>query len=216
MDLKKKPYIKLDLQKFAESDEDEKDKGTETDVPKYTDKEVDELFNKKFAKVKKQFEDEFEQKLQDFQAQKAEAEKLQAMNTEEKIAFQTEQLKKKAEELEAQNAKLQKQIDFNEMSKEASRMLIEKKLVPTEELLKLLVRGTAEETLQAVTLYVSSVGDHVKEQVKDALTGTPPTASVSKSTVVNPFSKDTFNLTKQAELLKTNPELYKQLKSQAK
>jgi len=39
--------------------------------------------------------------------------------------------------------------------------------------------------------------------------------SNSSSTVVNPFKKETFSLMKQAELLKSNPELYQQMKAAA-
>lgn len=208
MDLNKKPYLKLDLQKFAEGGEGDPPNIDEEAKPKYTDKDVDELFNKKFAKLKKQFDEELEKRIEATKSEQAEAERLARMNAEEKIAFEKQKL-------EAENAELKRINQYNELSKEATKMLVEKKLVPTEALLQLLVRETAEATQKAVNVYVESVADQVKDQVKEALTGTPPTANIQKSTIVNPFSAATFNLTKQAELLKTNPDLYKQLKAQA-
>lgn len=208
MELKKQPYLKLNLQKFAEGGETDPPNTGEEEKPKYTDKDVDELFNKKFAKLKKQFDEELEKRLEASKTEQAEAERLAKMNAEEKIAFERKKL-------EAENAELRRINQYNELSKEATKMLVEKKLVPTEGLLRLLVRDTAEETQKAVNVYVESVTEQVKDQVKEALTGTPPTANIQKSTVVNPFSAATFNLTKQAELLKTNPDLYKQLKAQA-
>ncbi|AMA72922.1 phage scaffolding protein [Aneurinibacillus thermoaerophilus] len=44
---------------------------------------------------------------------------------------------------------------------------------------------------------------------------TPVTTTESKQTVVNPWKKETFNLTEQGRLLRENPELAKQLQESA-
>lgn len=96
-------------------------------------------------------------------------------------------------------------------------MLSEHNIHADDELLAFVVKDDAEATKLAVDSFVALVNSKVTDGVKQALSGTPPKANVTNGGgAKNPFNKDTFNLTEQAKLLKENPELYKQLKAQAK
>lgn len=77
---------------------------------------------------------------------------------------------------------------------------------------------TLEDKLDAfIGMITNDLNEGITAGVKQALSGTSPKSNASSNSgVKNPFNKDTFNLTEQAKLLKENPELYKQLKAQAK
>ena len=66
------------------------------------------------------------------------------------------------------------------------------------------------ETLEKV--FTNKLETTVKERLKDN-SYTPPSGGDG---VTNPWSKEHFNLTKQAQILKENPELAAQLKSAVK
>ncbi len=139
-----------------------------------------------------------------------ESKKLAKMNEDEKRHYEFEQLQKELADLKKEHA-------FYGLSKEASKMLSEHNIHADDELLAFVVKDDAEATKLAVDSFVALVNSKVTDGVKQALSGTPPKANVTNGGVAkNPFNKDTFNLTEQAKLLKENPELYKQLKAQAK
>ena len=126
-------------------------------------------------------------------------------------------MKYELEKLQSELAEYKKKDAFNGLSKEASKMLSEHNIHADDELLAFVVKDDAEATKLAVDSFVALVNSKVTDGVKQALSGTPPKASATTAGgAKNPFSKDTFNLTEQAKLLKENPELYKQLKAQAK
>ena len=96
-------------------------------------------------------------------------------------------------------------------------MLSEHNIHADDELLAFVVKDDAEATKLAVDSFVALVNSKVTDGVKQALSGTPPKSNASSNSgVKNPFSKEHFNLTEQGKLLNENPELYKQLKAQAK
>ncbi len=61
------------------------------------------------------------------------------------------------------------------------------------------------------------VTDFGKKWIRNISTGggAGTSTGAQQSQVINPFKKETFNLTEQARLLKENPELYKQMKAAA-
>jgi hypothetical protein len=214
----KLPFLKLDLQKFAETDppaDPPKDKTDEDDPgaderkkPKYSDDDVDALFDKKFAKLKKQWDEEQARAKEEADKDKKEAERLAKMTIEEKSELEKDKLRKAKEALEKEN-------NFLKMSRQVATMLAEKKITATDALLEVLVKDTAEATQIVVNDFIQLVSEHVADGVKGALAGTPPKANTPPTTTENPFAKSTFNLTKQAQLKKDNPELYASMKAQA-
>ncbi|MBR5290397.1 MAG: DUF4355 domain-containing protein [Erysipelotrichaceae bacterium] len=131
-------------------------KKDDTDVPKYTDKDVDDILNKKFAKWQ-----EKQQKAV------AEAEKLANMNATQKAEYEKEQLKKELDELKRQNS-------LSEMTKTARKMLSDDGINAPDELLSVMVTTDAEETKAAVDAFAKAFKDAVEAAVKDRLKGEPP------------------------------------------
>lgn len=209
-----RPYLPLKLQLFAEPPADPTpSKPDPVDPPAdpappadpnppvktYTQEELEKIIKERVAREKKATEEAVE-----------EAKKLAKMNEEEKAKYELEKLQSELAEYKKKDA-------FNGLSKEASKMLSEHNIHADDELLAFVVKDDAEATKLAVDSFVALVNTKVTDGVKQALSGTPPKSNASSNSgVKNPFSKEHFNLTEQAKLLKENPELYKQLKAQAK
>lgn len=126
---------------------------------KYTDDDVDQIVNQKFAKWQK-----------DQEAKQEEAAKLAEMNAEEKAQHAKEKL-------EEENTKLKKDIAFNELSKEAVKMFSEHSIVANDELTKLVVKDTAEETKTCVENLVTLIHSQAEKISNEKLKGTPPKIS---------------------------------------
>ena len=209
-----RPYLPLRLQLFAEppadptpTTPDPMDPPADPTPPAdpnppvkmYSQEELEKIVKDRVAREKKATEEAVE-----------EAKKLAKMNEEEKAKYELEKLQSELAEYKKKDA-------FNGLSKEASKMLSEHNIHADDELLAFVVKDDAEATKLAVDSFVALVNSKVTDGVKQALSGTPPKASATTAGgAKNPFNKDTFNLTEQAKLLKENPELYKQLKAQAK
>ena len=211
--IQSRPYLPLRLQLFAEPPADPAPPADPVDPPAgpapptdpkppvktYTQEELEKIVKERVAREKKATEEAVE-----------EAKKLAKMNEEEKAKYELEKL-------QSELAEYKKKEAFYGLSKEASKMLSEHSINADDELLAFVVKDDAEATKLAVDSFVALVNSKVTDGVKRALSGTPPKASATTAGgAKNPFSKDSFNLTEQAKLLKENPELYKQLKAQAK
>lgn len=208
-----RPYLPLKLQLFADPPADPTPPADPVDPPAdpapptdpkppvktYTQEELEKIVKDQVAREKKATEEAVE-----------EAKKLAKMNEDEKAKYELEKLQSELAEYKKKDA-------FYGLSKEASKMLSEHNIHADDELLAFVVKDDAEATKLAVDSFVALVNSKVTDGVKQALSGTPPKANVTNGGgAKNPFNKDTFNLTEQAKLLKENPELYKQLKAQAK
>lgn len=106
-----------------------------------------------------------EQKKADDKAK--EAEKLAKMNAQQKQEYELEKANKKAEELEAR-------INRYEMSKEASKMLSEKDIKVTDDLLEVVTKETADDTKAMVETFLGVVDSEVQKQVNEKLKGSTP------------------------------------------
>lgn len=123
---------------------------------KYTDEDVNKLIDKKFAEW---------QKKQDKAV--AEAKKLAEMNATEKAEYERDQLQK---ELDA----LKKKDSLSEMTKTARKMLSDKGITVSDDMLSMLVNTSAEETKAAVDGFAKAFNDAVEAAVKERLKGEPP------------------------------------------
>lgn len=92
---------------------------------KYTDKDVDAIVNKRFAKWKTEQE-------QAVKSAKEEAEKLAKMNAEQKQNYEIEKLQKENEKLKQEAAKV-------ELSRSATGILAEKGIEATQDVLDFVV-----------------------------------------------------------------------------
>lgn len=106
------------------------------DEKKYTDAEVNEIIDKKFAKWKATQEKE-----------QSEAKKLAKMSADEKIEYENQQLKNEIAELKRTQA-------LNEMSKVARGLLAEEQITVSDALLARLINEDAEVTKETVSEFI--------------------------------------------------------------
>src|SRR5690606_37211753 len=205
IDEKKDSLLKLDLQFFAQDDNPGADKpghdvhdgdngGVNTGAePEPYAGEGDDNTNKKPNKE---------------EANK-EAEKLAKMNAEQKREYELEKLRRENEELKKAQMRY-------ELGREATKMLGEAGIMADDDVLSFVVRDDAEQTQKAVETFISLVDKLADMRMKEKLKGRPPKKDGQPGGFKNPFSKEHFNLTEQGRLFRTDPELYKRLKAQAK
>lgn len=127
---------------------------------KYTDKEVDKLIAKKYAKLKADAEKEVEEA-------RAEAEKLAKMNATEKLEHEKTKLQEELEEL-------RREKNLNLMKDEAIQMLEEKNISINSGLLSILVTDKADTTKENVENFVDLFNKAVDKEVTEKLKGPTP------------------------------------------
>lgn len=141
----------------AERGEEQKDqKPADDQKPKYTDRDLDEILNRKFARWQ-----EKQQKAVD------EAKKLAEMDAQQKAEYERDQLR---EEL----ASLKRQASLAEMTKTARKILSDSGISVPDELLSVMVTTDAEETKTAVDGFADAFHAAVESAVKERLKGEPP------------------------------------------
>ena len=131
----------------------------EKSEPKYTDKDVNDIIDKKFAEWQKK-----QQKAVD------EAQKLATMNATQKAEYERDQLKKELDEYK-------KQASLAEMSKTARKMLSDSGITINDELLSMLITTDAEETKASIDGFSKAFTEAVEAAVKERLKGNTPKAS---------------------------------------
>ena len=135
--------------------EGEGDKGGQ-DVKKYSDRDLDQILNKRFARWQKQQ-----------QAAISEAEKLAHMSEAEKSA-------KAMKDLQAEIAELKRDKALADVARTARGILAEEGVTVSEEILSALVTDDAEATDKRVKAYVKAFKSEVQAEVKRQLKGTQP------------------------------------------
>ena len=126
------------------------------DVKKYTDADVNALIDKKFAKWQK----DQEKKL-------AEAEKLAKMSEAEKREHELK-------ELQEENERLKSQQTLSEMRSTACKLLKEKNVSATSDMLDFVATSDAEETKANIEKFVSIIEAAVKAAEVERNTGKTP------------------------------------------
>ena len=142
------------------------------DEKKYTDADVDEIINKKFAKWKSEQE-----------AKETEAKKLAKMNADEKQKYQLDQR-------EQELANREQAIARKELTAEAKAMLSERGL-PVE-LVAVVDLSNAEAVTESVSSIQKTWEDAVQKGVSDRMKGSAPikTAPTTQQEVVEKWKKD--------------------------
>lgn len=149
------------------------DKGKEPTKPeaKYTDEDVDRIVKNRLAREREQAKKE-----------KEEAEKLAEMNATQKAEYERDQLKKELEELKRKDA-------LSEMSKVARKMLTEKEINISDELLSVMVTTDAQQTKQNIEGFAKMYKADVEAAVKARLKGEPPRVGSGPSSPVSEIDK---------------------------
>lgn len=164
---------KFDLQLFADdpapdtgSDEgaeapegkppEDKPEKPEQGKKRYTDEDVDDIINRKFAEWQKK-----QQKAVD------EAKKLAEMNADQKHQYEMEKLQK-------ENAELKRSALRMELGKTATGLLKEHNVDATQDILDFVVGENAEETKERIDRFVSIVQAQLKRAEVERATGRTP------------------------------------------
>lgn len=218
MELQNKFPFGLNLQFFSDSEDntgtdpgENKEQDTKPQVieltPEELQRKIDSETDKRIAKAlethRKKWEKEFQQKLEE---EKREAERLAKLSERER---KEEELKKREQELEQRL----KELERKELRADTIADLKEKGLSP--EFADFLLAENAEKTLENINAFKEAFDKAVNEAVKAKLRQETPPAGGGAITDKNPFSKEGFNLTKQGQLIRENPEQAKQLMIQA-
>ena len=206
---------RMNLQLFAGGDDqDEQDTGDNQQQDDKQDKQdqdkpltmedVQRMFQSETDKVRT----EYSRKLKEAQAE-LERLKAEKMTEEEKAKYEQEKLQKELQEKE--QALLQRELNLL-----AVDLLTEAKM-PLE--FKEFVVGVDEEATKAKVatlkkLWTDALEKAVQERFKEK--GRNPHEPSDANSVKNPWSKEHFNLTEQARLLRENPELAATLRQMAR
>lgn len=142
---------------------------------KYTDKDVDAIVNKRFAKWKTEQE-------QAVKSAKEEAEKLAKMNAEQKQNYEIEKLQKENEKLKQEAAKV-------ELSRSATGILTEKGIEATQDVLDFVVGNDADDTNAKIDKLVKIVESQLKKAEITRATGTTPKTMTNSGSPMSEFEK---------------------------
>lgn len=164
---------------------DDKGGNNGKDTKKYSDADVDEIINKKFAKWQK----EQEKKI-------SEAEKLAGMNAQEKAEHERDTLQKELDELKRANS-------IAEMEKTARTMLHDDGVNVPDEVVSSLIADDADNTKAKVEAFSKAFKEAVQTAVKDALKGKAPATGKGGSTLTK---ADILKIANRAERQKAIAE----------
>lgn len=142
---------------------------------KYTDKDVDAIVNKRFAKWKTEQE-------QAVKSAKEEAEKLAKMNAEQKQNYEIEKLQEENEKLKQEAAKV-------ELSRSATGILAEKGIEATQDVLDFVVGNDADDTNAKIDKLVKIVEYQLKKAEIARATGTTPKTMTNSGSQLSEFEK---------------------------
>lgn len=142
------------------------------DEKKYSDADLDKIIGKKFAEWQMKKEKEIE-----------EAKKLEKMSAQEKAEHKSAELQRELDELKREKA-------LAEMSKTARKLLAEKNITVSDELLSLMVTTDATETKAAIDSFSKLFTESVESAVTERLRGNVPTAgTANNNTPVSEIAK---------------------------
>ena len=153
-----------------ENEEQEEQEDKKPDTLTLTQAELDEMIKKAKAKDRAAFRNQLEKQFKDEQA---EAEKKAKMSAEDKVKYELDQYRKRVEELEAAQTRAQ-------LGKEATKLLKEKDIDASDEILAFLVGEDEEDTGNRVNAFVDVVETLVEKREKARATGKTPKSTNTK------------------------------------
>lgn len=170
--VQKEPEVQLE-EKEVQPEEKGRKKEEER---KYSDADLDEIINKKFAKWQSEKQKEID-----------EAKRLADMNAQEKAEYERDQMRQELERLKTAQT-------IHEMTKTARKMLSEKGLSVPDGILTILVDKDAEKTKKAVDdfseMYKDAVELGVKERLKSPSPRTGAAPTMTKEQIMAIQDKD--------------------------
>ena len=176
---------------------------------------INKMIAEKVAKERAKAEAEAQKK-----QQQAEKDKQDAVKKAEERAKMSADERAKAEQKDREEALTKKMAELERQTHEfqTKNMLLDKGI--STDLLPLVMGANDDETSQRLDLLNQYVDKKIQEATEKLMAGKKaPSAGNSSSSVVatgdNPWSKQGWNLTKQQQLLTTNPEEAQQMIAQA-
>ena len=164
--------------------------GSKGNELKYSDKDVDDILNKKFAEWQKKQE-----------KKESEAERLGKMTAEEKANERIKALEDKLAAAERKEA-------ISAMTKEARAILHAANINVSDELLANLVSDNAESTQASVKSFISLFKSEVEKAVKEAYKGETPRKGGTSSLTAEQIMK-VANRSERQKLINENMHLFK-------
>lgn len=180
-------HYNMNLQLFAEGEGTEPGANSEgetkpgegetkpADEKKYSDKDLDSIINKKYAKWKADYD-------KDLKAAQEEAAKLAKMNAEQKQQYEIDKLKE-------ENAALKKEQMRAELGKTAAGLLQESNVDATPAVLKFVVGDDAETTKANIDSFVKIIEAAVKKAEVARATGTTPRTITNNGNAMTEIDK---------------------------
>lgn len=198
--------FKLNLQHFADGNE-----GGESGEKTYTQAELDKMLQSETDKrvtealktAQEKWSKEYAEKLEN---EKKEAERLAKLSAAER---EKDKFDKERKAFEAERAQFERDRLEMQVAKELTNEGLD------AEFASILMGADADASMENIKTFKASFDKAVEAAVKARLAGRTPDSGSGSELAVNPFSKEGYNLTKQAELYRTNRELYNELKKQA-
>lgn len=176
----------FNLQMFAEGEGAEGTEGNnaaeQQEEKKYSDKEVDDIVKKKYAKWQSDKEKELKAQQEAAEAARKEAEKLAKMNAEQKQQYEMEKITK-------QNQELQAKLERIELAKEASNILKENNIEANDEILEFVVADNAENTKANIDKFVKIIEAQVQKAEVARATGTTPRTITNNGNTLSEIEK---------------------------
>lgn len=169
------------------------------EVKTFTQEEVDKMISKRLQRERKDIEAKIE-------AERKEAEELAKLSEQEK---QKKLFEKQVKEFEETKRAFENEKLLNETSKQLAA-----KNLPIE-FAEMLKGNDAETTFENIKMFEVKFNEALERMVNERLKGSTPKTATIKTSQDNPYSKSSWNLTKQMELEMNNPALAKQLQASA-
>ena len=169
------------------------------EVKTFTQEEVDKMISKRLQRERKDIKAQIE-------AERKQAEELAKLSEQEKAS---KLLELKEKELNDKIKAFENEKLLNETSKQ-----LDSKNLPIE-FAEMLKGKDAESTFENIKAFEIKFNEALEKMVTERLRGNVPKAGTVKASQDNPYSKSSWNLTKQMELEMNNPALAKQLQASA-
>ena len=202
--------IKMNLQLFAEPEpESDPPVDSQPEPPKtFTEDEVKaQVQAEADRRVSKALETAKVKWAEEEQAKVKQAEELAKLSEKERLA---KELEIQRNEFEQEKSKFQRE----RLTLQTEKDLISKDM--PAEFAPFVVADTAEQTLININTLQASWQAAIEKAIDDKVKGRTPSGNPQQQTgEVNPWKKETFNLTKQGEIIMSNPSVAEQMKRAA-
>lgn len=175
---------------------------TTNEDAKYTDAQVDEIINKKFAKWKADQEKAVADAVADAVAKVEEAHKLAQMNATEKAEHERKAMEEELASLKAEKTR-------NNMMSEARAMLKADGLNLADDIISVLVTDNAETTKNAIKAFSAAFQTAVNEAVKTQLAGSEPKRGATATGMTKEQIMAEKDTNKRLKLIEANMHLFK-------